>query len=319
MAVLFLQRHQISDTQWNIFIAASPQKIVYAYSWYLDVVTPEWGALILEENGIWKAVMPLPIRHKWGMKVIQQPLFCQFLGVFTKKGGDFQEVTHLFLQKLPDYFRYISVYTGRFSPATSLSDNYEVNHFSTHILSLHLPYIILKQNYTSDRRLNLNRAERFGWEILESSDLNPMINLFRANHASQIEGGVSETAYHLLQKVMDVLYEKKAVKLLYAVKDGQIEAGAMFAVFDKRIIYLFNAASALGRKGNARTWLIDKIVQEYAESDYVFDFESPEVKSIADFYQSFGTREEEYLSLHFNNLPFPFNQIQNWRRKKCKV
>lgn len=315
MAVHFLQRHQIPDNQWNDFIAVSPHRIVYAYAWYLNTISPNWEALVLEENGIWKAVMPLPICKKWGIKVIQQPFYCQFLGIFAKKESDFQEATHLFLHTLPDYFRYVSVYTGRFSQATSLLDSYKVNRCITHILPLHLSYTTLKQNYTSDRLLNLNRAKSFKWEISESHDLNPMIDLFRANHASQIEGGVSETAYHLLQKVVEVLYKKKAGRLVYAIKGGQIEAGAMFVIFDKRIIYLFNAASPLGRKGNARTWLIDQIIQEYAESDYIFDFESPEVKSIANFYQSFGAREEEYLSLHFNNLPFPLKQIQNWRRK----
>jgi hypothetical protein len=318
MAVFFLQRHEISETQWNNFIAASPQRILYAYSWYLDVVSPHWGALILEESGVWKAVMPLPIRKKWGMKVIQQPFYCQLLGVFTKKESDFQEATHLFLQKVPDYFRYISVYTGRFFQGAFSPGSYEINHCTTHILQLHFPYKTLRKNYTPDRLLNLNRAERFQWDVMESHDLNPIIDLFRAYHSLQIEGGVSETAYQLLQKIVDVLFRKKAAKLVYALKDGKIEAGALFVIFDKRIIYLFNAASTLGRKGNARTWLIDQIIREYAESDYIFDFESPEVKSIADFYQSFGAKKEEYLSLHYNDLPFPFNKIQERRRKKAK-
>jgi hypothetical protein len=154
---------------------------------------------------------------------------------------------------------------------------------------------------------------------LESHDPNPIIDLFRTHHASQIGGGVAETAYQLLGKIVNVLFRKKAAKLVYALKNGQIEAGALFAIFDNRIIYLFNAASALGRKGNARTWLIDQIIQEYAESDFIFDFESPEVKSIADFYQSFGAKKEAYLSLHYNDLPFPFNQIQEWRKKSVKV
>ncbi|MFN8344581.1 MAG: GNAT family N-acetyltransferase [Spirosomataceae bacterium] len=318
MPILFLQRPEISESRWDTFIGSSPQRIVYAYSWYLDTVSPGWRALILEENGAWKAVMPLPVRKKWGTYVIQQPFFCQFLGVFVKKERDFQEASHLLLTALPDYFRYISIYTGRFSKIVSLSNGYEVNRCTTHLLPLHFPYPILKQNYTADRRLNLNRAERFQWDVQESHDLNPMLDLFRTYHSSQIEGGVSETAYQLLQKVAEVLYEKKAGRLLYAIKDGKIEAGAFFVIFEKRIIYLFNAASALGRKGNARTRLIDRMVQEYAETDFVFDFESPEVKSIADFYQSFGAQKEEYLSLHYNQLPFPLKQFQNWRRKRVE-
>ncbi len=315
MAVLFLQRHQIADHQWNSFIDTSPQSILYAYTWYLDVVSPNWVALVLVENEEWQAVLPLPIRKKWLIRVVQQPFFCQFLGIFTTKNADFLQCSEALLQNIPAHFRYISVYSGRF-PEGNFLRYYETAHCQNYLLSLSQPYSTLKKNYTADRQVNLNRAQKFNWETQESTDCHPLIDLFRQNHASQIEGGVSETTYALLKKVFEVLITKKAVRLRYATTNGQIEAGAMFAICGKRIVYLFNAASPVGRKGNARTWLIDQMIQEYAESDYVFDFESPEVKSIADFYQSFGAREEVYSTLHYNRLPFPLKQLQARRRKK---
>jgi hypothetical protein len=313
--IYFLKRHQIADLQWNQFIEASPQAILYAYSWYLDAVSPQWGALVVIERNEWQAVLPLPLRKKWGMQVIQQPFFCQFLGVFSNNKTDFQDFTPLLLQSLPTYFRYVSVYSGRFFGG-DFPDAYEVQQCKTHLLPLNFPYATLQKNYTADRRMNLRRAQKFQWQLQESNDLGPLIDLFRQNHAAQIEGGVSENAYDLLRKVHEVLQEKQAVRLRYAIYNGQIEAGAMFVVYQKRIIYLFNAASATGRQGNARTWLIDQIIQEYAETDFVFDFESPEVASIAGFYQSFGAKKEIYSTLHYNGLPFPLKQLQARRRKK---
>lgn len=315
MAIFFLQRAQIDTEKWNNFIATSPQSILYANTWYLDTITPDWCALVMEENGQWQAVMPLPVRQKWRTKVIQQPLFCQMLGVFSINETVFRQATHAFLQKLPAYFRYISIYTGRFFIQDGLPNNYEIEHCHTHILPLHLCYDTLYENYTADRRLNLHRAKKMNWQIEKSGDINPLIALFKTYHAAQIEGGVAESAYQLLQKVAKALEEKKAMHLVYALKDGKIEAGALFAMDRQRIIYLFNAASPLGRKGNARSLLIDQIIQQYAETGIIFDFESPEVESIASFYQSFGTKNEGYQSLHLNNLPFPLKQIQQWRRK----
>ncbi|WP_158550052.1 GNAT family N-acetyltransferase [Runella aurantiaca] len=314
--VLLLHRSQLDSTQWDDFIAASPQQILYAYSWYLDTVSPDWKALVLTQNGQWQAVMPLPCRQKWGLKVIQQPFFCQLLGIFAHLNVDFQEASNLLLSHLTTSFRYVSIYTGRFAAQTVFPNSLKIKKANNVVLPLHLPYAVLFQNYSNDRKTNLKRAQLFGWQSKQSTDIEPIIQLFQKNHSSQIAGGVSEKAYDLLRKITAVLAQKKALRLVYATKDGRIEAGALFAIFENRIIYLFNAASPTGRKGNGRTWLIDKIIQEYAGTDFVFDFESPELPSIASFYQSFGGVEEIYTQFTFNDLPFPLKQIQNWRIEK---
>lgn len=318
MPVLLLHRSQLDSAQWDDFIAASPQRILYAYSWYLDTASPNWKALIVIENDQWQAVMPLPYRKKWGLNVVQQPFFCQLLGVFTNSSVDYREASNLLLTELTTSFRYISTYSGRFAEHTVFPEVLKVTNAANLILPLHHPYSVLFQHYTHDRQTNLKRAQNFNWSSQQSTDVEPLIQLFRNNHASQIEGGVAENAYELLRKLTALLGHKKALRLVYAVKNGSIEAGTLFAIFNNRIIYLFNAASPTGRKGNARTWLIDRMIQEYAETDFVFDFESPDIPSIASFYQSFGTQKESYIQLSFNNLPFPLKQIQEWRLEKNK-
>lgn len=301
---------------WDTFIAASPQRVVYAYSWYLEVVSPQWQALVLEEEGIWKAIMPLPVQKKWGLNVVQQPFYCQFLGIFTAPPVELATVQNAFLEALSTHFRYVSSYSGRFL-REQFPPQFESQRCCTHLFPLDAPYPTLRQRYSPDRRMNLRRAQNFGWELQESREIDPMIQLFQENHAANIQGGVAETAYELLRKVVEVLRPQNAARIVYALKDGKIEAGALFAVHDQRIIYLFNAASPVGRKGNARTLLIDQLIQTYANSGYIFDFESPEKASIASFYASFGAQPERYSVLHYNNLPFPLKQIQAYRRRKA--
>lgn len=305
-----------SLSRWDTFIAASPQRVVYAYSWYLEVVSPQWQALVLEEEGIWKAVMPLPVQQKWGLNVVQQPFYCQFLGIFTAPSVELATVQTAFLEALSTHFRYVSSYSGRFL-GEQLPPQFERQRCCTHLFPLDAPYPILRQRYSPDRRMNLRRAQNFGWELQESREIAPLIQLFQENHAANIQGGVAETAYELLRKVVEVLRVQNAARIVYALKDGKIEAGTLFAVHDQRIIYLFNAASPVGRKGNARTLLIDQLIKTYANSGYIFDFESPEKASIASFYASFGAQPERYSVLHYNNLPFPLKQIQAYRRGKA--
>ena len=305
MKVRLLNRQDIDEAQWNSFLDNSPHNLVYAYSWYLDIVAPKWCAFITENEEGWQAIMPVPLAKKWGFWVVKQPFFCQILGVFFKNIVDL-ETSKLLESELKKQFKYISIYAGQ----NLYSSNYQVN---THILKLDRPYEKLLNGYNKDRKKNLKISQNFGWEVEESNDIEPIIELFKNYHANDIEGGVGGNAYRILRELFVELRKREIVKLLYASKNNQIEAGALFVVFKGRIIYLFNGATGLGRKKSARTVLIDSILQQYENTNYVFDFESPEKESVVEFYKSFGTETFTFSQLRYNDLPFPFKQIQNLR------
>ncbi len=315
LTIKLFQRQQIDDSLWNDFIDNSPQKILYAYTWYLDIVAPRWAALIAEDDQGWLAVLPIPLCRKFGFWVVQQPLFCQTLGVFFRDNEVDKSISEQLVAQLLTEYRYISAYSGIFFGASLPIQRSHRLHF-TQILDLRQNYQTLKKKYSTDRKNNLKKAQRHNWQVIESTDIEPIIVIFKANHAHKIEDGVSEDAYCLLKKVFEKLVEKKAVKLLYTLKDNQIEAGAMFAIYAGRIIYIFNAATPTGRQYNARTLLIDSVLQQYAESVFIFDFESPMIDSISSFYASFGADKLYFEELKYNNLPFPFKQIQRWRLEK---
>ena len=172
---------------------------------------------------------------------------------------------------------------------------------------------MLLDGYNKDRKNNLKIGQNFGWKIEESDDIEPIIELFENHHAQSIEGGVGESAYRILRKLFVELKKRKIVKLLYATNNNQIEAGALFLISKGRIIYLFNAATGLGRTKNVRTVLIDGILKQFQNTNYIFDFESPEKESVVEFYESFGTQRFSFSQLRHNDLPFPFKQIQNLR------
>ncbi len=90
--------------------------------------------------------------------------------------------------------------------------------------------------------------------------------------------------------------------LRYALHNGQIEAGVVFVQEGDRIIYLFNAASEAGRRGNARTLLIDQVIKEKSEQRLVLDFESPAKQSVRAFYQRFGAVEAPFWTMRWNRL-----------------
>lgn len=253
------------------------------------------------------------------MNVVQQPLFCQYLGLFSETVISEAEMTG-FLNILDRHFPYISVYDFHPGHTPSLRKllpdypDFAVHEKATHWLNLERPYNALTAKYSADRTKNLKRSRKYDWHCTESEDIEPLIRIFQDHHAARIRN-VQESAYGLLRKLARVLREKKVATLHYAYRQGTRHAGIMILENKGLGIYIFNAADAVGRKGNARTLLLDRYFQKVAGKLKTFDFESPEVENIAQFYESFGAGRRVFVSIKKNKLPFPLRQLQNWRRQ----
>lgn len=262
--------------------------------------------------------MPLPVKRKWGIPVVQQPLFCQYLGLFSR--GEVPEATLAeFLESLSRCFPYISAYdfhpwhTPLLRKLLPNHAEFESKEKATHWLDLGNPYPRIASHYHNDRRKNLKRAKSYAWECFESNDVKPLLVLFHENHAFKIQN-VKGSAYLTLRNLAAIALKNQAGSIRYASLQGEIHAGFMILEKNGAGIYLFNAADAVGRKGNARTLLLDQYFREAAEELKVFDFESPEVKSIVAFYESFGARKQTFVSIKKNELPFPLRQLQEIRK-----
>jgi hypothetical protein len=312
----YFTHSEIDKEKWDKCINQSPQGLVYALSFYLDNVSPNWNAIIEENEVNYLTVMPLTEKSKYGITFLHQPLFCQQLGIFSSEKSISNEKTSNFLAFILEKYKFVSHYHFN-SNSSMLSYEkpscYELRH--THHLSLRLPYSTIYKNYSADRKLNLKRAVKANLQIIESEDIAPLIDMFEKDIAHKIVGGVAENAYDMLKKIYKELQTRKLCKLLYTKNEqGQVGAGGLFVFYQNQIVYLFNAAYTTHRKENGRTLLIDYVLKNYANSSYTFDFESPEIEKISCFYQSFGAQDVPYPVISYNHLPQWVNIL--WRIKK---
>jgi hypothetical protein len=307
-AIKSIPRSRIDTAAWDACVSAAYGSVLYGYSWYLDAVLagPNWkwvGLVLVDQQGGYRAVMPVPLRKKWGRWVVHQPFFCQFLDVFSP---DETVDVAPFLDAVQQHYRYGSVLSLHRQP-DCLAQFQAVLPQTTHVLDLSPGYEAVFRRYTADRKLNLRRALRYDWTVTESTDPEPLITLFRNYHADEIDGGVGAWAYDILRRLISVLQARGLASIRYALAGNRVEAGALFVQEGNRIVYLFNAASETGRRGNARTLLIDQVIRvnagrSHAGKPTLFDFESPQKKTIVDFYRSFGTTEDAFTLVRWNRL-----------------
>lgn len=320
MAIRFLRHKQINKQRWDALINHSPQGQVYALSWYLDIVSPDWGALIaITENGAYKTVMPLPYHQKLQLNYVQQPLFSQQLGLFSEEEEIPDAVCHSFLQEVKKRFRLVNHY--QFNTDNKLPEGEQQGSTFTLYLNLNRPYAEIAEGYTRDRRMNLKRAHKAGLQLEECEDLEPLVSFFRSETAHRIYGGVADEAYDMLRRLYAALKERGLARLFYSIDEqGRKNAGCLFMIWRNKVVYIFNASAAHGRRLNGRSLMLDHIFQQYAEQDYIFDFESPDNREpeILQFYKSFGPQEMPIPVLEYNNLPKALKFVRALRMKVVK-
>src|SRR6185295_10985608 len=101
-----LPHHRIDKEKWDACISGSCNPIVYAYSWYLDAVSPGWEALVEDD---YCSVFPLTAKKKLGLNYLSQPYFTQQLGVFSERIFSSGEIL-AFIQTIPRKFITINIH-----------------------------------------------------------------------------------------------------------------------------------------------------------------------------------------------------------------
>lgn len=314
--IIHLKHHQINKEAWDICIESDVNAQPYALSWYLDIVSPKWQAFVIEDlYGGYETVMPLPVKRQYGISYLQQPFYCQQLGIFGKYSIE-RETAEAFLLRLKKKFKYVIDYI--FHSGFERNSDLFTKKTITQYLNLNRPYAEIFKGYNRDRKLNLKRAIASGLNLVESQDIEPLLLIFQRYTANKIYGGVSEQAYLELRDLFSEFKKRGLVKLFYTQDDTRaFLTGGLFLIWNRKIIYLFNASSEEGKKKNGNTLILDHVIKTFCNRDYVFDFESPseEFENIVGFYGSFGAEKIILPSLNYNELPHFINFIKKIRAK----
>lgn len=314
MKPVYLHRQDIDDDKWNRCIQHARFSCIYAYSWYLDAVVDHWSAFVIEDKEEYYTVMPLPFQYKYRFKVLFQPFYCHYLGIFSQSEIAIEDLED-FLQLLSKQFAYISCYNWHpaLYPLLEKSLYFQKNFIVTTNYTdwLQLPSSPLP--FTRDRIQNIKRAQKYHWEIEVSSDIKPLIQLFQQYHTATFPRGIHPRSYEWLEQLFDSLAYNNSATLWYAKKEKCIHAGILIAFKDGQHYYIFNAATTEGRRQNARSWLLNHYLTQINTQALLFDFESPQKKSIRQHYQSFGAEATPFYTIRKNGLPFLLKWIQEFR------
>ena len=148
----YLEHKKIDFSKWDQCIHRAVNQRIFAFSWYLNIVSPGWDALI--END-YETVFPLTHNRKFGINYLFQPFFAQQLGVFSDRHLT-ETLVDRFLQAIPRKFSYIQINLNSLNKVDPA--HYSVTSRLNYELDLIHPYQRLIQDYNQNTRRNLKKA-----------------------------------------------------------------------------------------------------------------------------------------------------------------
>jgi lipid II:glycine glycyltransferase (peptidoglycan interpeptide bridge formation enzyme) len=306
--IRFIAHTEIDKVKWDECVNLSDTPSLYCNSWVLDVISPGWHALV---EGDYEKVMPLTHKKKYGIYYLFQPYFCQQAGVFVQKSTYEKINARDFIYNIPEKYKYIDIALNK-QCVLAKTDKIKIAERKNIELDISHNYKILSVNYSENTKRNIKKAVKNKVDIKVTAEgENEIISQFRKNQADK--KNIKNEYIITFKKLAEKLKERKAIKIYKAYSNsGKMIAGAVFAIHEKRVYYLFSSVSDAGRLTGASHLIIDEFIKKHAGTNVkILDFEGSDNINLARFYNSFGSRETVYLRIIKNELPV----LVKWLKK----
>jgi hypothetical protein len=297
----YIKHSEVDSEKWNRCIDGAQNSRVYAYDWHLDRTAIVWDALVL---GDYDFVMPLPVRKKWRINYLYQPLFSQQLGIFPIPP---QNIAQLFYLEIVKLFPYSSFHLNSKNPLFENEDNIEFNKRENYLLPLSEDYKTIANSYSKNTKRNLAKANKNDLHLIIGIQVEEYIEFKKKNLSVQL----SKNELNSLKSII-AFGQYKGFGEIYGVysTNNELCAAAYFCQWKDRVIYMTAASNQMGKELGGMIFLVDGFIQKHANKNLKIDFEGSMLPGVARFYIGFGATPETYFQLKYNRLPLPFKWLK---------
>lgn len=303
MNIRIVPNEQVDKERWDrINWTTNRKSAVYNSTRYLDVLSPGWEAVIIND---YEAFTALPKKTKMGLTVYGNSPFLQKLAII----GNSNEVnaaaigrmigklklTHLSFDAR--YFNY-SVPQVRNNYYIDLSEGYEA----------------IARKYKGNGRASIRSARKNGLRVERLQDYTITFSGFREGF-----GEVSSYKTEHFDRLSVFLQQNGDLFDCYGVlnEEGEVVYSAIILKDAFRYYYLVSGARPQYRHLYPTYFFMDWFLQQHAgQEERIFDFEGSDIPSVAFYFQRYGPELEQYYTYYRNNYFFPLKQILNKKFKQ---
>lgn len=298
--ITWLPRQKIDDLLWNNTIANSLYPCIYATTQWLDHFSPDWTALIYRDYEI---IMPVTAKKKLSIPYLAQPHFTQQLGLFSKNGIT-KQLLQAFVKRLQDKYAFAEICVNGFFEKFN-----NVVPRKNYILDLNNSHEKIAAAYSKSLRQHIQKAQQAPLGFSQTSDIGLAIKTFKKLHSEKL--AIKNIDYARLQHVAEQFLQSGDcfVGEVRNTKQELLSIGLFFCSM-QRIYKTITATSPHGRVARAHHFMVDEVIQLFATTGNILDFEGSAIPGVEMFNKSFGARLMPYYFLRWNHLKAPLKWVK---------
>lgn len=295
--IRFLKNNEIDFEKWDACVEQSPNGLLYSSSFFLNNLCI-WDALVLND---YEVVMPLPRRKKWGIEYIYNPAYAAQCGI---TGNNINaDIVLQFLNNLPPQFKFLQLNLTEYNTVQK-SNSIKIAERTNYVLPLNKAYTLLAENFTKDTRKNIRQAVKNNLTAVKNIDTETVFTFYKNMYGQHLHGGVKKDFEQFIHVSKEAIRLNKGFTIGVKNESGVLVSASFWGIDNKRLYYLLGAPTAEGKKLGATYFLMHHIIETYAGSNLLLDFEGSDIENVAAFYKQFGPVKKTYPLVTINSLPF---------------
>lgn len=320
MNIKILSQEEIDFKKWDKCIDSSLNGTVFGYSWYLNLVCENWGALVMDD---YEAIMPLPLGSMFNQPAVISPCLAPQLGVFSPRLPA-PEIIDDFLSLLRTWYKYIKIGLNKYNLISD--EEFKIKTARSYNLDLIHSHSKLCQGYSRETKQAIQTGLSGKVTVMNGVPFQEFIRYYQTLCHESVKPE-KESFYNTLRRLISFSILHRFGELYGAYSAENTLAATAFVIkTSQRIILLVSAMSHEADGTIAFSILMDHLLKMYAEKKLTIDFEilpcpvrylplgkSPSDKMefmsrLDEVYTGFGAKIFNYPIILYNQLPW-YNKL----------
>ncbi len=297
LAINYIPNENIDFKKWDKCIKKAFNGNIYAYSWYLNIVSDNWDALV--END-YERVMPLPQTRFAGKEIITQPKFAGQLGIYSTTTLSENKISN-FINSIPIIFRYVNL---KLNKHNKLSNSLRTsNKYVFFDLDLIKPYEKLREIYPSSLTEILKTTEKLKFTIAPRISVESIITF-------EQDKSILDKYFHpeeliTMQLLVAAAINNKMGQMCGIYGDNNTLLAIGFFVWShQKAVLVFLLLNNNKLQLPALFFLIDDFIRNNSEKNLILHFEINENSRLVSLLEKIGAKKSASFYYYRNQLPW---------------